>query len=106
MSMCNPICLLFMTVRNADSFSALQYDEFYDAANPYGKTVRALMLVEGWKVRTFLCLISAGFFLSICTVAVSTAVSGDFEMGLTAGGYACGLSTALIAVFTFLSAVL
>ncbi|KAF2192843.1 hypothetical protein K469DRAFT_551488 [Zopfia rhizophila CBS 207.26] len=88
------------------SYDALRFNEYLDAANPYGKMVRAFMLIEGWHVRYLLLLIAAGLFCSICTIAVSTAVSHNFETGLTAGSYACGLATALIAVFTFLSAVL
>jgi hypothetical protein len=39
--------------------SRLCVDTFYDAACPYGKTVNAFMLVEGWRVRYLLCLVAA-----------------------------------------------
>lgn len=98
--------VLCLKLRNANNFSAIQFNGFLDAANPYGKIVKAFMLMQGWHVRYLLILIASGLFCSICTIAISTVVSHSFEVGLTAGSYTCGLATALIAVFTFLSAIL
>lgn len=39
-------------------------------------------------------------------IALAGAFTHNIEIALTAGSYACGLAGALIAVFTFLSAVL
>ena len=64
------------------------------------------MLIEGWHVRCLLLLIAFSLLCSVCIVAISTAVSQSFEAGLTAGSYALGLATVLLAVMTFLSAVL
>ncbi|KAF2176536.1 hypothetical protein K469DRAFT_400765 [Zopfia rhizophila CBS 207.26] len=88
------------------SYDELTFDEWSDAANPYGKTVRAFMVLEGWHVRCLLLLVAAGLLLSICVVAIATAVGHSLEVGLTAGSYACGLASALIALFTFLSAAI
>lgn len=90
----------------ANDFSTLQSNQYLDAANPYSKIVKAFILVEYWHIRYLLVLIAAGLFSSICVIAVTTAVSHSLEMGWTAGSYACGLATAFIAVFTFLSALL
>jgi hypothetical protein len=64
------------------------------------------MIQEGWHVRYLLLLVATGLLLSICVVAIATAVGHSLEVGLTAGSYACGLASALIALFTFLSAVI
>jgi predicted Co/Zn/Cd cation transporter (cation efflux family) len=77
-----------------------------DAANPYGKTVYAFTVVEGWHVRYMLLLLIASILCSICVVAVATAVSQSLEGGLTAGSYALGIATILLSIMTFLSAVL
>lgn len=77
-----------------------------DAVNPYGKTVYAFAVVEGWHVRYMLLLLAASIICSISVVAVATAVSHSLECGLTAGSYALGIATVLLAIMTFLSAVL
>lgn len=43
--------------------------------------------------------------LSACVVAVSTAILGDLEAGLTAGSYTLAITTLGLAVLTFLSAI-
>ena len=43
--------------------------------------------------------------LSICVVAITSAISNIGD-GLTAGSYALGLATLILAVLTFLSAIL
>lgn len=87
-------------------YRGLQYDTYADAAAPYGRTLPAFLLIEGWHVRYLLILIGLGLLGSLCVVAVAAALSRSVEIALTAGSYACGLAGALIAVFTFLSAVL
>lgn len=84
----------------------LQYDTFDDAAAPYGRTISAFLLVEGWHIRYLLIMAGVGLSGSVCVIAVAAAFSHSIEIALTAGSYACGLAGALIAVFTFLSAVL
>lgn len=64
------------------------------------------MLIEGWHVHYLLCLVAVGLLCSICVVAITTAVTQSFEAGLSAGSYALGLAAVLLAVLTFLSAVL
>ncbi len=64
------------------------------------------MLVEGWHVRYLLCLVAVSLLCSICVVVITTAMNQSFEAGLTAGTYALGLAAILLAVLTFLSAIL
>jgi hypothetical protein len=84
----------------------LQYDTYGDASAPYGKTIPAFLLVEGWHVRYLLILIGVSLSGSVCVIAIAAALTQSMEIALTAGSYACGLAADLIAVFTFLSAVL
>jgi hypothetical protein len=78
---------------------------FNDAANPYGKEINAFLLIEGWRTEYVRYLVFGSILCSICVVAISAAVSQSLETALTAGSYACGLATALVAVFTLLSAI-
>lgn len=82
------------------------YNKYYDAANPYGQTIHAFLILEGWNVRLILLLVGTGIFLTVCIVSIVTAVTHDFEVGLTAGSYAASLLAVLLAVFAFLSVVL
>ena len=84
----------------------MKNNAFIDAANPYGQTVYAFLVVEGWNVRLFLQLVGVGVFLTICIVSVVTAVSHSLDVGMTAGSYAASLLAVLLAVFAFLSAVI
>lgn len=86
--------------------SALIYDEWFDAANPYGKTINAFLVVEGWNITLLLRLIGIGVLLTICAVSVVTAACHSIEIGLTAGSYAVGLLAVFLAIFTFLSAII
>ena len=85
---------------------SLQYDRFYDAANPYGKTIRAFKIVEGWRLRYLLLLVVGSLACSICVVAIITVARQSLEDGLTAGSYSLALATTCLAVLAFLSAVL
>jgi hypothetical protein len=84
----------------------LQHDTYMNAASPYGRTISAFLLVEGWHIRCLLILIGAGLSSSGCLIAIVAAFSQSIEVALTAGSFACGLSGDMIAVFTFLSAVI
>jgi hypothetical protein len=87
-------------------YSALMYDRYFDATQPFGKIINAFLLVERWHLQ-FLLWIVGGFILSrICIVAVTTAASHSFDSGLAAGSYAIGFGAVMIAILTFLSAVL
>ena len=81
-------------------------DKYFDAANPYGKTINAFILIEGWHIRCLLCLAAASFLCSICIAAITAAMSQKFEVGLTAGSYSLGLAAVSLGLFAFLSAVL
>lgn len=82
------------------------YNEWSDAANPYGKTIKAFLVLEGWNITLLLQLIGIGVFLTACVVSIVTAACHSIEIGLTAGSYAVGLLAFLLASFTFLSAVI
>ncbi|KAL4887787.1 hypothetical protein BDV59DRAFT_189941 [Aspergillus ambiguus] len=88
------------------SYEYIATDKYMDAANPYGKTVYAFTVVEGWHLRYMLLLFIGGVLCSVCVVAVATGVCQSLECGLTAGSYALGIITVLLATMTFLSAVL
>ena len=90
-----------MTVLNRN----LAWDTWQDAANPYGQTINGFQLIEGWNIRYLLCLILSSLLLSACVVAVSTAIQGNLEAGMTAGSYALAITTLGLAVLTFLSAI-
>ncbi|KAL4994243.1 hypothetical protein BDV10DRAFT_189179 [Aspergillus recurvatus] len=96
-------------LKHSEFVTRYQYvatDKFCDAAKPYGKTVYAFAVVEGWHVRYMLCLFVAGVLCSIIVVPITIAISQSLEVGLTAGSYSLGIATVLLAVFTFLSAIL
>ena len=84
----------------------LKYDRFMDAAAPYGKTIQAFLVIEGWHIRYLLILIGACVFFSLCVIAITATLSKSMDVALTAGSYACGLAAVLLALFTFLSAIL
>lgn len=84
----------------------MKSDRFTDAANPYGKTVFAFRLVEGWRVRYLLCLVAISLACSLGIIGIVTAADGSIEDGVTAGSYALGLAAVFLAVMTFLSAIL
>jgi hypothetical protein len=86
--------------------SGLQWDKYFDAANPYGKTINAFKIIEGWHLRYLLCLFGSSVFCSICITAIITVAKQSFEAGLSAGSYTLALATVFLAVLTFLSAVL
>jgi hypothetical protein len=97
------ISLSFLTPLAYDS--DLQYDTYEDAANPYGKSVNAFQIVEGWRIQYLLILVLASMVLSTCVVAITTAISNIGD-GLTAGSYALGLATVILVVLTVLSPIL
>lgn len=80
-------------------------DRYVDAAKPYGKTVNAFMVMEGWRIRHLVYLIAISLICSICVVAIATAVSHSLDAGLTAGTYAIGLATAALTAMTILSVI-
>lgn len=88
------------------TYKRLKMDSYMDAANPYGKTIYAFQLVEGWRTRYILCLIAISLVCSICVVGITTAAHQSFEVGLTVGSYVLGFATILLAVVTLFSAIL
>lgn len=86
--------------------SELKEDRYNDAATPYGKTVNAFMIVEGWRIDYLLWLIAISLVVSIGVVCGVAVVSHSLDDGLTAGTYALGFFTIPLAAMTLLSAVL
>lgn len=83
----------------------LAWDAWQDAASPYGQTINVFQLIEGWHIRYLLCLALGGLLISACVVAISTAIQGNLEAGLTANSYALAITTLNLAVLTFQSAI-
>ncbi|KFY68680.1 hypothetical protein V496_00893 [Pseudogymnoascus sp. VKM F-4515 (FW-2607)] len=88
------------------SYRSLQYDIFAGEANPYGRTINAFKVIEGWHPRYMLSMFAGSVLFSLCIVALVTTINGSFEIGFTAGSYALALATMIFAVLTLLSAVL
>lgn len=82
------------------------YDSWNDAKKPYGKSINAFLLIEGWHLRFLLWILFSCLLFSICVVAVITAASHSLDAGMAAGSYTVGFGAVVIAVLTFLSAVL
>lgn len=87
-------------------YSSLALDTGCDATSPYGQVIYGFELIEGWHTRYLMFLVMASLFLSACVVAITTAILQDFEAGLTAGSYALAITTVVLAVLTFLSAII
>jgi hypothetical protein len=85
--------------------SELAYETYYDAEDPYGKTVNALELVSGWRVRRLLWTTLMAIVLDICIVAIVTLLAGSGETGLAAVSYAAAIEALFIALLTLLSAL-
>lgn len=88
------------------TYSNLEFDAYSDAIGPYGRPINAFLLVEGWHVRYFICLVAAGIGFSLCTIGMVTVINGSFEAGLTGGSYALGLAAVLLAALTIPSVIL
>jgi hypothetical protein len=86
--------------------SGLAYDQYWDAEDPYGKTIDALELVSGWRIRRLLWTTLAAIVVDICIVAIVTLLVGSGETGLAAGSYAAAIEALLMALLTLVSAVL
>lgn len=68
--------------------------------------MNAFAIVEGWHIRYLLVLIGLGLLVSFLVVSTATIVSRSLEAGLTAGSYALGVVTLLLAAMTLLSAII
>ena len=84
---------------------------FLDAAVCYGnivpgESIPALLLVDGWKTSRLLILIGFAVLTGIIVTVIGTAAGHGVSNGLTAGSYAFGIVTVLIATLTFFSAIL
>jgi len=86
-------------------FRYLAYEEYVDAEDPYGKSINALELVSGWRVRRLLWTTLAAIVIDTCIVAIVTLLSNSGETGLAAGSYAAAIEALLMALLTMLSAV-
>lgn len=84
--------------------SDLAYERDLDAEDRYGKSVDALELVSGWRIRRLLWTTLAAIVLDICIVAIVTLLAGSGETGLAAGSYAAAIEALLMALLTLLSA--
>ncbi|KAM0714407.1 hypothetical protein Q7P37_010194 [Cladosporium fusiforme] len=88
------------------SYESLAYETYFDAEDPYGKSIDAFELVRGWRVRRLLWTTIAAIVIDICIVAVVTLLSGSGETGLAAGSYAAAVEALMMALLTLLNAVI
>ncbi len=84
---------------------------YLDAAVCYGdvfpgESIPALLLVDGWNISRLLIIIGFAILVSLIVTAIGTAVGQNVSTGLTAGSYAFGVVSVLIATLTLFSAVL
>lgn len=89
----------------------LKSAHYLDAAVCYGdifpgKSIPALLLVDGWKISRLLIIIGFAILISIVVTAIGTAAGKNVSTGLTAGSYAFGVVAVLIATLTLFSAIL
>lgn len=84
----------------------LALETYDDAESPFGKSVDALELVSGWRIRRLLWTTLAAVILDICIVAIVTLLTGSAEMALAAGSYAAAIEALVMGLITLLSAVL
>lgn len=94
----------------------LARDKFEDAKSPYpdkpdaeasyGKSINALELVSGWRVKRLLWTTLVAVILDICIVAIVILLTKSGEMALAAGSYAAAIEALVMGLITLLSAVL
>jgi hypothetical protein len=70
-----------------------------------GESIPALLLVDGWDVSRLLTIIGFAIVISIVVTAIRTAARHSISTGLTAGSYAFGAVSVLIATLTLFSAI-
>jgi hypothetical protein len=85
--------------------------DYLDAAVCYGdifpgESIPALLLVDGWNISRLLIFIGFAILIAIVVTAIGTAAGQNLSTGLTAGSYAFGVVSVLIATLTFFSAIL
>lgn len=76
------------------------------AGTSYGKSINALELVSGWRIKRLLWTTLVAVILDICIVAIVTLLTGSAEMALAAGSYAAAIEALVMGLITLLSAVL
>lgn len=83
----------------------LQKLSFQECNHPYGKIVKALLIVEGWHVRYLAALVGFSVVVSLCVVAIVTLVK-DIAIGIAVGSYTIGGAAVLLGLLTVLSSIL
>lgn len=73
---------------------------------PYGQSVKAIQLVQGW-CRTYIAvLVATGLSLSVCITALTALATHDLNCGWAAGSYSAAIIAVLLSFFAFLSGIL
>ena len=83
--------------------SSLREDVWHDAEDPFGKTIPALELVQGWHTTRLIVTMVVFIVLDTLIVAITTLVTSSLQSGMAAaaaGGYAIGLEALLISSLT------
>ena len=86
--------------------SHLSEDRYQDAEDPFGKSMNALELISGWRVKRLFWTVLVAIVCDLCILAIVTLLGGGINTGLAVGSYAVGIEALLLASLTMLSAVL
>jgi hypothetical protein len=77
---------------------SLTTDEYDDAANPYGKTFQALMLVEGWRVDKILYVIGISVLMTSLGFIITSLLENTY-LGRCVGTIIRQVSVSIIIIF-------
>lgn len=86
--------------------SNLKTTHYLDAADRYGESIPALLLIDGWHIKRLLIMICFAVLMSLLVTVLAAAVGQSIDTGLTAGSYTLALVAIFIATLSFFSAVL
>lgn len=67
--------------------SHLSEDRYQDAEDPFGKSVDALELIGGWRVKRLLWTVLVAIVRDLCILAIVTLLGGGINTGLAVGSY-------------------
>ncbi|KAL9638748.1 MAG: hypothetical protein Q9164_001365 [Protoblastenia rupestris] len=88
------------------SYSALAEDRWTEIEEPFGKTIHALELIQGWHTMRLLYSTIAAAIADVLIVAMITVATKSLQSGLAAGSYAVGLQALFLAMLAMLGVVL
>jgi len=86
--------------------SALAEDRWTEIEEPFGKTIHALELIQGWHTKRLLYSVIAAAIPDVLVVAIITVTTKSLQSGLAAGSYTVGLQALFLAMLAMLGIVL